>query len=186
MLVWLSVEKRRAKRDDDKGLRLNDIHNYYTVYLFSHFIKSRNTGQRGAHRGFRRRRADAAQIGSMQATRTGSYDCCSLRHFVKHAKGATQRGSVAAATSAGAQTGGGARRAQSRRCLSSDQRRFLHARCLEEGSSVERAAGGVEYLPWGSRPPWNRTGVEEDGAFYWGMASCTKKGETDLGRMAAM
>jgi hypothetical protein len=32
MLVWLSVEKRRAKRDDDKGLRLNDIHNYFMAY----------------------------------------------------------------------------------------------------------------------------------------------------------
>jgi hypothetical protein len=111
----------------------------------------------------------------MQATRTRSHDCCSLRHFVEHAEGATQRGSMAAATSAGAQTGGVARRAQSRRCLSSDKRRFLCARCLEEGSSVGRAAGGVEYLPWGSRPPWNRTGAEEDGACYWGMASCTKK-----------
>jgi hypothetical protein len=116
------------------------------VYLFSHFIKSRNTGQRGAHRGFRRRRADAAQIGSMQATRTRSHDCCSLRHFVEHAEGATQRGSMAAATSEGAQTGGRARRAQSRRCLSSDQRRFLRARCLEEGSSIERAAGGASSI----------------------------------------
>jgi hypothetical protein len=51
----------------------------------------RNAGQRGAHRGFRRRRAGAAQIGSMQVTRTGSHDCCSLRHFVEHAEGATRR-----------------------------------------------------------------------------------------------
>jgi hypothetical protein len=93
---------------------------------------------------------------------------------------------MAAATSEGAQTGGGARRAQSRRYLSSDQRRFLRARCLEEGSSIERVAGGASSIcPGGSRPPWNRTGAEEDGACYWGMASCTKKKETDLGRMAA-
>jgi hypothetical protein len=29
VLVWLSV---KTMRDDDKGLRLNDIHNYFTVY----------------------------------------------------------------------------------------------------------------------------------------------------------
>jgi hypothetical protein len=32
-----------------------------------------------------------AQIGSMQATPTGSHGCCSLRHFDEHAEGATQR-----------------------------------------------------------------------------------------------
>jgi hypothetical protein len=41
----------------------------------------------------------------------------------------------------------------------------------------ESSRGGVEYLPWGSRPPWNRIGAEEDGACYWGVASCKKKGD---------
>jgi hypothetical protein len=41
----------------------------------------------------------------------------------------------------------------------------------------ESSRGGVEYLPWGSRPPWNRIGAEEDGACYWGVVSCKKKGD---------
>jgi hypothetical protein len=109
MLVWLSVEKRRAKRDNDKGLRLNDMHNYYTVYLFSHFIKSRNTGQRGSsprvstasRRGLRRLTAkqDTETSGLHGSTtrllsmRRGSGAAAAglLRHYVEHAEGVTQR-----------------------------------------------------------------------------------------------
>jgi hypothetical protein len=97
MSVWLSVEKRRVKRDDDKGLRLNDIHNYYTIYLFSHFIKSRNTGQRGARRGFRRRRADAAQIDDVRpvlASAAQRRALLLLLQYVEHDDGATRRESM--------------------------------------------------------------------------------------------
>lgn len=65
MSVWLPVEKRRVKRDDDKG------------------------------RGFRRRRADATQIDDVRpdlasTTQRRASLLLLLWHYIEHVEGTTQ------------------------------------------------------------------------------------------------
>jgi hypothetical protein len=55
MSVWLSVEKRRAKRDDDKGLRFKRHTQLLHSLLVQLFYKIRNTEQRGLTKEFWRR-----------------------------------------------------------------------------------------------------------------------------------